>query len=156
MLITCCRDITYLHPPRGYTPFRADEMKQVRQQTMETRVTAATTDAGRPYLAKVRTRSLQLVGMGLSDFQALVPYIITMSFIRDLLNPNSVRHLTSEQAPSYTWPTSFISLTEHDLCGPRGNFDPRLGWRSAISTARACPTIVREKYWRGRPAGTQL
>ena len=94
-------------------------------------------DTGR-YPTKVRPGSSRLVGMRLSDFQALVPYTITKSFIRALLNPNPTRRLTAEQALSYTWLASIAAPTEHDLCGLRKNLDLRSRWHGAISEARAC------------------
>ena len=42
-----------------------------------------------------------------------------------LLNPNTMRRATAEQALSYAWSTSFATPTEHDLCNPRENFDAR-------------------------------
>ena len=52
-----------------------------------------TIDTGRTYPTKVRPELSRLVGMHLSDFQALVPYTTTKSFIRVLLNPNLTRRL---------------------------------------------------------------
>ena len=63
--------------------------------------------------------------MGLYDFQALVPYTTTKSFMRALLNPNPTRRLTAEQALSYPWLVSIAAPTEHNLCGLCENFDAR-------------------------------
>jgi len=78
------------------------------------------------------------VGMRLSDFQALVAYTTTKTFIRVLPNPNPTRRLTAKQAVSYTWLASIVAPTEHDLCGMRENLDLRSRWRAAIGAARAC------------------
>jgi hypothetical protein len=89
---------------------------------------------------EVRPGSSRLVRMGLSDFQALVPYTTSKSFIRTLLNPKPTRRLTVEEEPLYIWLTSFVVSTEYDLYGLRENFDPPSRWRRAIGTARACPS----------------
>jgi len=99
-------------------------------------------DTARAYPTKVRPGSSRLVGMRLSDFQALVPYTTTKSFMRALLNPNPTRRLTAEQALSYTWLTSIAAPTEHDLCGIRENFDLRSRWRGAC-LSRLRNLIVR-------------
>jgi len=90
------------------------------------------------YPKKVCPGSSRLVGMRLSDFQALVAYTTTKSFIHVLPNPNPTCRLTAKQAVSYTWLASIAALTEHDLCGMRKNLDLRSRWRAAIGTAHAC------------------
>jgi len=70
-------------------------MKEVIQKTMDVRVKFHE-GSGRTYPTKVRPGSSRLVGMRLSDFQALVPYTTTKSFMRALLNPNPTRRLTAE------------------------------------------------------------
>jgi len=133
MLITGCRIITYVLLC-GYTPFRADGMKEVIRQTTEARV-----DFHDGYWKKVSDEGTPGTNRGLWEwaYQTFVPSITAKSFIRALLHPNPARRLTAEQAPSHTWLTSFVAPMEHDLCGLRENFDPRARWCNAIGAVRA-------------------
>ena len=133
MLITCCRIITYVLLC-GYTPFRADDMKEVIQQTTEARV-----DFHNRYWKNVSDEGTPGNSRGLWEcaYLTCTPSITAKNFIRALLHPNPTCRLTAEQALSHTWLTSFAAPTEHDLCGLRENFDPRAHWRNAIEAARA-------------------
>ena len=92
----------HLRPSRGYTPFRAHEMKWLRQQTTETRISSSSRyrsnvfAGGAPRIIATCENRLTV-----SDFQALVPYTTTKSFIHTLLNPNPTRHLTAEETLLY-------------------------------------------------------
>jgi len=44
---------------------------------------------------------------------------------------------TAEGALPHTWLTSFATLTEHDLCSLRENFNLRACWRNVIGVVRA-------------------
>ena len=87
----------------------ADEMTEAVQQTTEARVDS-TIDTRRENPMKVRPRSLQLVGMHLSDCQARVSCTATQNIIR-VLNSNPTPRLTAKQALSYTRLTSIATLT---------------------------------------------
>jgi len=133
MLITCCRIITYVLLC-GYTPFRADDMKEAIRQTTEARV-----DFHDRYWKNVSDEGMPGNSRGLWEcaYLTCAPSITAKNFIRALLHPNPTRRLTAEQALSHTWLTSFPVPTEHDLCGLRENFDPRACWRNAIRAAWA-------------------
>jgi len=90
------------------------------------------------YPKKVRPGSSQLVGMCLSDFQALVTYTTTKTFICVLPNPNPTYHLTAKQAVSYTWLTSITALTKYDLYSMCDNLGLYSRWHAAIGVAHAC------------------
>ena len=122
----------------GYTPFRADGMKEVIRQTTEARV-----DFHDRYWKNVSDEGTPGIIRVLTFYLTFAPYITAKSFIRALLHPNPARRLTAEQALSHTWLTSFEAPTEHDLCGLRENFDPRARWRNAIGAARAMSRFVR-------------
>jgi len=102
----------------GYTPFRADDQKEVIRQTTEAMV-----NFHDRYWKNVSDEA--------------------KNFIRALLHPNPARRLTAEQALSHTWLTSFAAPTEHDLSGLRENFDPRARWRNAIGAARAMSRLAK-------------
>ncbi|KAH9963648.1 kinase-like domain-containing protein, partial [Russula dissimulans] len=96
----------------GYTPFRADNQKELARQTK-----AANIDFQDRYWKNVSDEA--------------------KGFIRALLNPDPVRRLTAEQALAHSWLTTFAAPIEHDLSGLRENFDPRARWRHAIGATRA-------------------
>ena len=77
------------------------------------------------------TQSLQYITVNLKNI------------IRALLNPDPARRLTTKQALSHTWLTSFAVPTEDDLCGLLENFDPRTRWRNAIGTTRALSCFAK-------------
>jgi calcium/calmodulin-dependent protein kinase I len=137
MLITCCRIIAYVLLC-GYTPFRADDMKEVIRQTTEARV-----DFHDRYWKNVSDEGTPGNQSWIVGMLTFGPYITAKSFIRALLHPNPARRLTAEQALSHTWLTSFAAPTEHDLCGLRENFDPRARWRNAIGAARAMSRFAK-------------
>jgi len=121
MLITGFRIITYMLLCR-YTPFRADDMKEVIRQTTEARV-----DFHDRYWKNVSDKGMPGTDRSLWEWGYLtfVPSITAKSFIRALLHPNPTRRFTAEQALSHTWLTSFAAPMGHDLCDLHKNFDPR-------------------------------
>jgi len=135
----CYRIITYVLLC-GYTPFRADDEKEVIRQTTEAMV-----NFHDRYWKNVSDEGTPGINRGLWEHSCLifVPYTTAKNFIRALLHPNPARRLTAEQALSHTWLTSFAAPTEHDLCGLRENFDPRARWRNAIGAARAMSRFAK-------------
>ena len=121
MLITCCRTIACVLLC-GYTPFRADDTKEVILQPTNARV-----DFYNRYWMSVSGEGTSGTNYGLWKWPYLTfaPYITDKSLIRALLHPSPARWLTAEQALSHTWFSSIAAATEHDLCGLRKNFDPR-------------------------------
>jgi len=95
MLITGFRIITYVLLCGGYTPFRADDMKEVIWQTTEARV-----DFHDGYWKNVSDEGTPGTSRGLWEWAYLtfVPSITAKSFICALLHPNPPRRLTAEQA----------------------------------------------------------
>ena len=139
MLNTRYRIITYVLLC-GYTPFRADDQKEVIRQTTEAMVNfhdrywKNVSDEGTPEIDR---------GLWESSYLIFVPYTTAKNFIRALLHPNPARRLTAEEALSHTWLTSFAAPTDHDLSGLRENFDPRARWRNAIGAARAMSRFAK-------------
>ena len=131
MLITCCRIITYVLL-WGYTPFRADDMKEVMQQTTK---------------AMVYFHGGYLKNISMKVRRGHVNVLI-WSLGPGTLHPNRELHLLnsdptsptaeSERALSPTWLTSIAALTERDLCGLRENFNLCPCWRNVIGAVRAC------------------
>ena len=70
-------------------------------------------------------------------------YITVENIIRALLNPDLARRLTTKEALSHTWLTSFVVPAEDDLCGLLKNFDRRACWRNAIGTTRALSCFAK-------------
>jgi len=77
----------------GYTPFRADDIKEVIRQTTEVRV-----DFHDRYWKNVSDEGTPGTNHGLWEWTYLtfVPSITAKSFIRALLHPNPTRRLTAE------------------------------------------------------------
>jgi len=139
MLITCCRIITSVLLCR-YTPFRADEMKEVIRQATQARV-----DFHDRYWKGVSDEGTPWTGRGLWECAYLTsaPSITAKNFIRALLHPTPARRLTAKQVLSHAWLTSFAAPTEHDPYGLRENFDPRARWRNAIGATRAMSRFAK-------------
>jgi len=139
MLITGFRIITYVLLC-GYTPFGADDMKEVIWQTTEARV-----DFHDRYWKNASDKGTPGANRGLwkCAYLTFVPSNPAKTFIRALLHPNPAHRLTAEQALSHAWLTSFAAPTEHDPCGLHENFNPRARWRNAIGTVRAMSRFAK-------------
>ena len=127
----------------GYTPFRSDDMKELKRQTTEARV-----NFHDRYWKNVSDE-----GMVTWTFQphtlTTAPAHTAKAFIRALINPDPTHRLTAEQALAHPWLTTFDSPTEHDLTGLRENFDPRARWRNAIGAARILSRFSNNKNGAG-------
>ena len=82
------------------------------------------------------------MGMDLSDLHAL-RHSYELHSCASSSHPNPARRLTTEQALSHTWLTSFVASTGYDLCGLLENFDPHARWRNTIGAARAMSRFAK-------------
>ncbi|KAG6370677.1 Pkinase-domain-containing protein [Boletus reticuloceps] len=97
----------------GYSPFRADDMKEMIKETTDARI-----EFHERYWSKI------------SDEAKI--------FIKLLLNPDPTRRPTATEAYNNHWLTAHEASTEHDVAfGLREHFDAKKRWRSAIASARA-------------------
>ncbi|KAF8436271.1 kinase-like domain-containing protein [Boletus edulis BED1] len=97
----------------GYSPFRAEDMKEMIKETTEARI-----EFHERYWSKI------------SDEAKI--------FIKLLLNPDPTRRPTATEAYNNHWLTAHEASTEHDVAfGLREHFDAKKRWRSAIASARA-------------------
>ncbi|KAJ7457229.1 CAMK/CAMK1 protein kinase [Mycena galericulata] len=97
----------------GYSPFRAEDAKQLMKETMEAKIEFHT-----KYWKNVSDEA--------------------KNFIKRLLNIDPAERPTAEAALADPWLTTHEPSTEHDLAaGLRENFDAKARWKTAIAGARA-------------------
>ncbi|KAG8221689.1 Pkinase-domain-containing protein [Butyriboletus roseoflavus] len=97
----------------GYSPFRAEDMKEMIRETTEARI-----EFHERYWCKI------------SDEAKI--------FIKLLLNSDPAQRPTALEAYNNHWLTAHEASTEHDVgIGLREHFDAKRQWRSAIASARA-------------------
>ncbi|KAJ7763112.1 Pkinase-domain-containing protein [Mycena maculata] len=97
----------------GYSPFRADDAKQLMKETMEAKI-----EFHAKYWKNVSGEA--------------------KNFITRLLHIDPAERPTAKEALTDPWLTTHEPSTEHDLSlGLRENFDAKARWKTAIAGARA-------------------